>query len=298
MIRDRLTDYERMLKAARSAKTVECYMQGLAHFFQFLGPMAVTPSTTTEFMSWASENRKWKPGTTRLYVTAVRSFLTFCQVRGEAVPDQAIGMMPRMETRISAVISEGHLQQYMEAARTIPEPYATAILLLPLTGLRVSEMCHLRISDVAVKPPNGFDFILRGTKGKRDRVVPLLMAGVPVFKHYLLVTRARLPGDLWVFPSRQKKRHTHISVRSMEYKIGAIKKTLGIRHLTPHTMRHVYATVLERQGVSSLKIMQILGHRDINTTRTYVHLTSEDLRGDLDDVKTPWAETAEETIDE
>ena len=283
-----IEEFERQIKAVREPNTVDAYISGAKRFEKFLGGAldTITTNTMSDFVVYLVEHGL-SPSSVHLYRAGASQYLNWLRLRGTAIPEQAKPMMPRIKEKIIGVFDDGLLSKYMSAVKTIKNPFRTALALLPLTGLRIGEMSALRLSDVLVKEPWGYVFVLHNTKGKRDRMVPVLKAGTPILKTYISSVRHRLKGDVWLFPSQ---RGTHVHSDSLELHMRNIKKKMGILSLTPHTMRHIYATVLERSGVSDLKIMEIMGHRNLQTTRRYVHLTAEDLASDLDRVKTPWAD--------
>ena len=288
-----IEEFERQIKAVREPNTVDAYVQGAKRFERFLGGTfdAVTPNTMSDFVVHLVEGGL-APPSVHLYKAGATQYLNWLRLRGMTIPEQAKPMMPRIKEKIIGILDDDLLTKFMGVAKTIRDPYRTALSLLPLTGLRVGEMGALRLKDVLVRPPWGYVFILHNTKGRCDRTVPVLKSGTAILKTYITNVRPALPGDVWLFPSR---RGTHIHTDSLELYMRQVKKTMGVLNLTPHTLRHIYATILERSGVSDLKIMQIMGHKNLQTTRRYVHLTAEDLASDLDRVKTPWADEGDES---
>lgn len=280
-----MEEFERALRAVREPKTVEAYLLSARKFKDFLGECQITPNTMSDFVIYLSE-KGLSPASIHLYKAGAAQYLSWLRVHGTSVPDQVKSMMPRIREKIITVLNDDALATYMAVTKTVHEPYRTALLLLPLTGLRVGEVCSLKLADVQVQAPWGYILVLHDTKGKSDRIVPILKSGTPILMSYLTHVRATLPGDVWLFPARGG---SHIHTRSLQLFMRSIRVKAGISHMTPHTLRHIYATILERSGVNTLKLMQIMGHKNLQTTRRYVHLTAADLANDLGKVSTPWA---------
>lgn len=156
-------------------------------------------------------------------------------------------------------------------------PRDRLIILLGLrTGLRVSELVKLTVDDIDVA---GGELLVRAGKGDKDRMVPVpsdalrelekwigLRASGPVFER--LGNRGR--------PSKSP----HLSTRTVELMILAVAERAGIvKHITPHKMRHTYATELLRHGADIREIQELLGHANLATTEIYTHVVVDRLRG-------------------
>lgn len=153
------------------------------------------------------------------------------------------------------------------------------------SGLRVSELTQLRISDVFPK-----DGILRVIgKGDKERLVPIHAHALKALELYLNEVRVHqkiLKGEEdFVFLSKRGKRMARNSVFVM---IVNLAEKAGIRKkIGPHTFRHSFATVLVNNGADLRVVQQLLGHESITTTEIYTHLNESELRAAID--KHPWA---------
>lgn len=290
-----LEEFKRHLTALREAKTVESYMVAVRRFVTFWDGKEYTPTTLQEFVVKLSEDGL-SPASVHMYYMGARSFLNWSRSqRAQVIPEQAEVTLPRINEGAPKVIRPEDLREFMEGARQKEEPYRTCLMILPLTGLRIGEAVSLELTNVLVTP-GGYTFLVKDTKGKRDRYVPLLKSGNEMFAQYLTRVRPSLAGDRWVFPSPKSSRRGMMPIhpRVVQDLMKDIREARGL-DFTPHTLRHVYATVLHRNKVSDLAKMKILGHRNVTTTNRYVHMNAEELHSDVANVETPWADEARPT---
>ena len=136
-------------------------------------------------------------------------------------------------------------------------------------GLRVSEICKLKIEDLDLA--QGTALVYQG-KGNKDRYVPIPARFIPTLKTWLGER-----GTGYVFPS---PRGGKLSSRTLQLRLKALGKKAQIpRALKPHTLRHTYATRLLEKGANIREVQELLGHSSIQTTEIYTHTVPERLRG-------------------
>ncbi len=142
--------------------------------------------------------------------------------------------------------------------------------LLYATGMRVSELCALKISDVSDQ------FVKVKGKGRKERLIPVGKAALDAIDHYLLHYRGKSESCEPLFISRQGKPISRVWVWS---RIKAYAKAAGIRkRVSPHTLRHSFATHLLENGADLRLIQELLGHEDISTTDRYTHVAGSRLK--------------------
>lgn len=164
-------------------------------------------------------------------------------------------------------LSDAQLAQYNAAVERLSEPYRTLLLLLPLTGLRISEMCALRVSDV-VRFQNDWTLRVLG-KGGKTRNVPLPEAAKRVLTAFL---RRESPSGALFEGTRGP-----VSAQSARAALHSVL-TGELSHVVPHQLRHTYATRLSDRGGDLRHVQVLLGHESINTTARYTHPTEARLR--------------------
>ena len=149
--------------------------------------------------------------------------------------------------------------------------------LLFSTGMRVSEITSLEIEHVNLEQE---EFTIRG-KGDKPRVVFLTTTAKEAIKFYLSKRRDAAPY-LFVSHDRAKKgrtEHGSLTPRSVQRLVERYSKTAGItKRITPHTLRHTFATDLLRSGADIRSVQSLLGHESITTTQIYMHVTNQGLK--------------------
>jgi site-specific recombinase XerD len=148
---------------------------------------------------------------------------------------------------------------------------AAIMTLLLNTGLRVGELCALRLSDAQMSERKG-KVIVRSGKGGKQRIVPLNRQARQMLSQWLL---HRPPVDTDTLFVGQ--RNNAVSARSVQRAVGRLAQAAGLEDVTPHILRHTFAKSLIDQGVSIEKVAALLGHSDLNTTRIYITPGERDL---------------------
>ena len=148
---------------------------------------------------------------------------------------------------------------------------ATMATVLLNTGLRVGELCTLRLLDVQMSERKG-KVIVRSGKGGKQRVVPLNGQARRMLRQWLLHRPSVETDALFV-----GQRSGAVSARSVQRAVGRLAQLAGLEAVTPHILRHTFAKSLINQGVSIEKVAALLGHSDLNTTRIYITPGERDL---------------------
>jgi len=186
--------------------------------------------------------------------------------------EEVRALLPRIRGRKGATreaLSPDDLAAYYDAVEAeAGEPIRTILLLLPRCGLRISEACNLRREEVAER---GERLILRiRGKGDKPRVVPLGEAGTALLRAHL----DALPADAdYLFPGRGGP----ITPAAVRRVTRLLRDKHGIADLSPHVLRHTYATSLLSEGVDVRSLQALLGHEAVATTMRYLHPSTDDL---------------------
>jgi integrase/recombinase XerD len=211
-------------------------------------------------------------------LSALRQFFRFLlteEVRDDD-PSGAIDA-PKRGRRLPKVLSESHVAALLDAARTLEgndSLRATALLeVLYATGLRVSELLSLPASAAAA---HGGVLVVRG-KGNKERMVPLTRGAIDALKRWRSV-RPKGDESPWLFPSPNRRRHLTRQWFSQVLKSLAAAAGLDPRRVSPHVVRHAFASHLLAHGADLRAVQEMLGHADIATTQIYTHVLEDRLK--------------------
>ncbi|MCD5381061.1 MAG: tyrosine-type recombinase/integrase [Candidatus Pacebacteria bacterium] len=278
------------IERGRSIKTVENYNRYLLRFFDFAGvkkPSDLTEEQVREFRLHLNRQPGTKIGgrtepmkrrTQNYYLIALRAFLKFLRKRGiESLSPERIELAKVPERSID-LISSRELKRLMTAPdlKTLEGKRDKAILeLLFSTGLRISELCGLSIDDVDLTRE---EFSVRG-KGEKVRVVFLSETARKSIQNYL---KARKDLDDALFVRYGRKANDggdlRLSPRAVQRLLKKYAALAGItRKVTPHVIRHSFATDLLSNGADLRSVQALLGHANIGTTQIYTHVTDKHL---------------------
>jgi integrase/recombinase XerD len=218
------------------------------------------------------------PATLARRLSALRAFYGYWEeTEGEPDPTRHLAT-PKQSRRLPRVLSVPEVAAVIEAAspRTVTGMRDRAMLeLLYATGVRVSELVSLTVDDWSADPPR---LRCRG-KGGRERIIPIGHQAVEAVERYLRRARHRLvrgrdPGALFL-----NRRGAKMTRQGFWKVIKKYASRAGLAHaITPHTVRHSFATHLLENGADLRAVQELLGHRDIGTTQIYTHVSRAHLR--------------------
>jgi site-specific recombinase XerD len=176
---------------------------------------------------------------------------------------------PKRPLQLPKILSEVELKRMFAAVQNIKHK---AILFTAYgSGLRVSEVVHLRIQDIDSKRMQIF---VQKAKGKKDRVVPLSILVLDVLRQYIKIQQPKPHYYLYTAPNGNEA----YSERSAQKIFQEAKKQAGIKkEVSFHSLRHSFATHLLEKGIDVKYIKELLGHFDIRTTERYLHVSKEKL---------------------
>lgn len=211
-------------------------------------------------------------------LSCLRQFYGFVYAEGWRGDDPTSRLdSPRLGRVLPKVLGEDEVESMLAAARALAPPHGpmmTALLeLLYATGLRVSELVGLPYSAVARDP----DVLVVRGKGGKERMVPLSDPARRAVGEWLTLRQQMLgkKGVKWLFPSYGKTGHlTRSGFARMLLKVG-MHAGIDPRRLSPHVLRHAFATHLLAHGADLRVVQELLGHADISTTEIYTHVLDE-----------------------
>lgn len=279
------------IERGRAIKTVENYDHYLTRFIQQMqiGTTAdITEQKIREFRLWLNRQPgtgkdAMKRRTQNYYMIALRAFLKFLRKRDiSAISPEKIELAKLPERHIDLITAQ-ELSRLLKApeeayakekdpVKALPYLRDQAILeLLFSTGLRVSELCSLNV-DLDLSRD---ELSVRG-KGEKVRVVFLSEEAKDYVRKYL---KARKDMEEALFVDGRPNKLHRITPRDIQRHLKKYVAQAGITSVvTPHTIRHVFATDLLSNGADLRSVQQLLGHASIVTTQIYTHLTDSHLR--------------------
>jgi len=278
------------IEKGRSVKTIENYDRYLSRFFtqtKVTSPEKLTETVVREFRIWLNRqdgtSGSMKRKTQNYYMIALRAFLKYLRKNEiESLSPEKIELA-KVGARDLDLITAQELDRLMKApgealAKESDEHRRLALLrdhaileLLFSTGLRISELCGLD-SDLDLSRD---EFSVRG-KGDKVRVVFLSETAKEAVRAYL---KARKDMDEALFLDGRPKKMHRITPRDVQRHIKTYATRAGItKKVTPHVIRHSFATDLLENGADLRSVQALLGHANIATTQVYTHVTDKRLR--------------------
>lgn len=227
----------------------------------------------------------YRDTTTARKVAAIKSFFTFLAQNGviEEPPTESLGS-PRVGRALPKYLTEDEVDLLLrEADKTGTaegQRDANILELLYATGLRVSELVSLNVQDVDFEE----SYIRCWGKGSKERIVYAHDKALNGLQDYLSTSRMSLLGsnkdEAALFVNHRGERLTRQWVWNI---LKTYSKRAGIdQKITPHTLRHSFATHLLQKGASLRHVQELLGHSSISTTQVYTHLTDGHLRDEYE----------------
>ncbi len=274
------------IEKGRGVKTMENYDRYLSRFFAYAkvkSPSAITEQMVREFRIQLNRSSgtsgTMKKNTQNYHLIALRAFLKFLRKRDVASLNPERIELAKIGGRDLDLITADELGRLLKApvGDSLQALRDRAILeLLFSTGLRVSELCGLN-QDLDLSRD---EFSVRG-KGEKVRVVFLSPSAKKSVSEYLKA-RGDMGEALFVgYPkaAKNKKDLPRLTPRSVERLVKRYATKAGItRKVTPHVIRHSFATDLLENGADLRSVQALLGHANITTTQVYTHVTDKHLR--------------------
>ena len=274
----------------RSQKTIANYDHYLTRLVDFAGEIDVSEIDAELVRKWrlwlnrlgTNTSDELQKSTQNYHLIALRSFLKFCAKRSiDALPADKIELARTKRTQVT-FLNEEEMSRLLAQSDTSTESGLRdrAILeLLYSSGLRVSELVGLNKDHINLKRR---EFMVRG-KGQKDRPIFISAEAADWIEKYIEKRPDNSP-PLFVRVGGVKKadtsgNHLRLTARSIQRMVARYALLAGItKHVSPHTLRHSFATDLLMNGADLRAVQAMLGHSNISTTQIYTHVTDPHLK--------------------
>ncbi len=257
-----------------SDHTVTAYLCDARQFMDFLCEKKldlkdVSRETAEEYIKVLSKSAKNNLSSSSLArkICSLRSFFNYLVIRGICSTNPWEGIRnPKTHRRLPDFLTSGEVQRLLESSMENERDHLV-LSLLYFCGLRVSELCNLRLEDLSFSPAC---LRINMGKGKKDRIVPLNNQLLFKIENYIKKS-GKSPSD-YLFG-----RKTRIHPSTIFRIIKRYARKCGINSkIHPHTLRHSFATHLLQRGVNIRVVQDLLGHSNLSTTSVYLHVFDQE----------------------
>lgn len=272
-----LNNYYKYLKGKRlSESTISTYTFFVADFIEYYNTKSASSLTNRDvelFIEDVFIKRNYAVSTQRQFISAVKHFRIFfpnCKI------DNLELTRPKKSKILPTVLSKEEILDLIRHTKNLK--HRSIIGLIYSAGLRISELINLELRDINI---DRRQILIRSGKGRKDRYVMLSEGFLPLLRNYVVTYK---PQKYFVEGSTGKK-YSDSSIRKFIYR--SCKEANIRKKVTPHTLRHSYATHLLENGVGIRHIQELLGHSKPETTMIYTHVAKKDLleiRSPLDSI--------------
>jgi integrase/recombinase XerD len=276
-LRDFIEIFVEHLRSERnsSKNTVESYVFDLVDFCDFIkiDVSFIVEDTIVGYLSYLKE-KQFSTSSVKRKLSALRQFFKFLYEE-EIISNNPMNFIhqPKCSRPLPKIISEEMVMKLRNATNFFPlEEKVRADLMLYLlygSGLRVSELISLRQNSII-----NAQFVRILGKGSKERIVPLAHQVLSLVEEW----RGICPKSMWLFPSVNPEKHiTRQRVFQILKQIAAFSG-IDPTKVSPHVLRHAFATHILDNGADLLSVKKMLGHQDISTTEIYTHVSRKKLK--------------------
>lgn len=267
-----------------SGNSVQAYLRDVAHLRRQVEPAGVSPtevevSQIQELVKSLAEAHIAITTQCRI-ISGLRTFFKMLVISG-AIKDNPAELvdMPARPKHLPDVLSDEDIAAMQRTFdRSLPGPARNYVMVEVLygCGLRVSELCNLKLSNIFPDE----EMIQVIGKGDKQRWVPINSYALSQLSNYLLTIRSQLtpqPGEeRYVFLNLRGRHLSRVAV--FQFIKEAAEKAGLHKHVSPHSLRHSFATELVQNGADLRAVQEMLGHESLSTTEIYTHLSRQYLR--------------------
>ncbi len=286
MLKNLLKEYEYYLKITKglSPNSISSYLSDLIDYNDFLvknylirDPNQITKQHIRNFIGRLKRRHNTSTSISRK-VSAIRSFHKYLLLENIVTSDITVGIsLPKKKQKLPLILSVVEVEALMIATDG-DEPLElrnkAMLELLYGSGLRITELIELKLGDLHIN----MGFLNITGKGNKERIVPIGDEGQYAIKRYLENGRAKLKKTLSdiVFVNNAGNPISRVGFYKVIKKLAT--KAGITKDISPHTLRHSFASHLLENGVDLRMVQELLGHEDISTTQIYTHISKKQLK--------------------
>lgn len=282
---DCIADFLDMMAAevGASANTLDAYRRDLEQFeaFSKIPLKQVSARDIEEYIGWLGE-RHYAVKSVARKISALRDFFKFLYSEKEIDSNPLANISsPKPEKPLPKFLTAAEVKQLLATAREKDSFLSRRLAVM----LELMYACGLRVTELVTLPETCINFdknqiLVRG-KGSKERLIPIAGSTAKAVKEYLSFRDQFIRGgrkSIWLFPSlRSRLRHMTRDGFYKDLKELAVCAGLDPQKVSPHVLRHSFATHLLHNGADLRSVQKMLGHESIATTEIYTHVMSEDL---------------------
>jgi integrase/recombinase XerD len=257
---------EELQRRNYAQSTVDAYISAMQEFARYFDtpPDQLGPEHVRKFQLHLIRDRKLAANTVKQRMAAVQFF--FIRTLKRPWPRQEFSY-PKIPVRLPTILSQEEVTRLIDAAANLS--HRAMLMTLYSTGLRRSELVHLKVGDI---DGQRMTIHIRQGKRKKDRVVPLSPKLLETLREYWRKAKPRT----YLFPSQSGD--VPLTTKAVWHACrGAVRRAGIHKRISPHSLRHSYATHLLESGADLHTIQLLLGHADIKDTTVYLHLSQRHL---------------------
>ena len=273
----RLSEYLDYLEIEKglSQNTLDAYRRDLTDFFNFCSNIAIEKIQRTQINSYVRNlhEKKYSPTSVTRKIASLRGFFKWANIHEIIKINPALTLeQPKIPQKLPKVLSVVEIEEILK--QNLSKMETVIVELLYGCGLRVSELTNLKITDYDLKGK----YLECTGKGSKDRIVPLGSKAIRAIKNYLsereyLVLKYNLNTKNLLI-NEKGKNVTRQEVYTFIHEHG---KKLH-KAISPHTLRHSFATHLLENGADLRIVQELLGHSNVSTTQLYTHVSKKHLK--------------------
>ena len=274
--------FEEMIIAERnlSLKSVASYKTDIKNFLKFTkNKIEISKNEIQDYIEYL-KSKNSKQSSIMRSISSLRQFFAFLRDEKVITKDPTIDIKLKSKNKpLPKVLSENDVRLLLSYFNSNKNPRLKAMLhILYGAGLRVSELVSLtKDSLIQDEDSKRYVLLVKG-KGNKERIVPLNNMAIEAVKMHLESQDEKFKFNGYLFPSHSKNGYITRQGFAKLLKEVAIEVGIAAERISPHVIRHAFATHLLSHGADLLSIQKLLGHKDISTTQIYTHVSNEKIK--------------------